>query len=650
MTLRAFLIVFLGLLGACSYQKSFDFPSQPAKALPEQEAELLGSVIEVDITPPPGLPKAGFSTWAQYGDGFRGKLKARVFYLRPRGQEPLVLVQSDLLAGSELLHAALSSRLAQITEIRPQNLIITATHTHAAPGNYYGNDFYNDHASNAAGLDLRWFDFLAQRIEQGIVKAREDLRPARIAQGQIALYGLTRNRSLVPYRNNGSVKPDKPSRYQAINPWLTLVRIDLAQDDGQFKPAGGFASFSVHGTAVGSDSAFYHADLWNALSQELSNRTQDYYRLGKAPVFGAFEATHGDIAPNVIPGRIGYPEAQRIGASIGLRAFELMRSLQPKLSSATQIHSALRELDVLAEPSIGSISLCAPAVGASLAGGAFEHRSPIIWRLPFIHPGQPRHLFTDTCQGAKHWLGGAWLQPWILPKAEFPHRLLLQNVQIGGSYWAFLPFEITTQSGLLIERSVRAQLAELGQKPSTLVVAGVTNGYTGYLTTPDEYALQYYEGGHTLYGPHSAPFLAAHSAQLARQLVERGNFADLPATRSFKLRLAEYWPSVGSAPKTRALVAQGTAQDKGESYFWVRFDDQEPGQMAFDRPLLSLEEKHSGRWQPLINHSDDQQTLALRWLGGTLYEARSYLPAGAAEQRLRIASRGGAADLLVKLP
>lgn len=653
MSLRTLFVLSFALLCACSYQKPFDFPSHKAQELPKQNAELLAAIAEVDITPPPGLPKAGFSTWAQYGDGFRGKLKARVFYLRSRGQQPLVIVQSDLLAGSELLHAALSSRLAQITEINPQNLVITATHTHAAPGNYYGSNFYNDHASNAAGLDLRWFDFLSRRIEQGIVQARDQLRPARIAQGQIAIYGLTRNRSLAPYHNNASVKPNKPSRYEAINPWLTLVRIDLQQEDGQFKPAGGFASFSVHGTAIGSSTAFYHADLWNALAKELAGRSQDYYRLDKTPVFGAFEATHGDIAPNVIPGRIGYPEAQRIGASIGLRAFELMRSLDTKLTGQIEISSALRELDVLANPQIGSISLCEPAVGASLAAGAFEHRSPVIWRLPFIHPGQPRTFFNEGCQGGKHWLGGAWLQPLILPKDEFPHRLLLQNVKIGDSYWVFLPFEITTQSGLLIEKTVRKQLAALGQNPKWLVVSGVANGYTGYLTTADEYALQYYEGGHTLYGPQSAPFLATHSAQIARQMFEHGSFAQLPKVRSFNLRLADYWPKQNSQSHPRQLLGQGQSTEHGEAFDWVRFSDQSLAQMDFDQPLLSLEVKQNGHWQPLIERQqrqdDSTQYLALRWLGGTRYEARSYLRSSV-PYRLRIAARAGQPELLMELP
>src|SRR3990167_3347207 len=220
----ALVALFTLLLTACqSPRLHYQFAKAAPQPLSQQAANLLGAVVEVDITPPPGLPKAGFSTWSEYGDGFRTRLKARVFYLRAKGGEPLVLVQTDLLAGSELLHAALSQRLAAVSEIAPQNLVLTANHTHAAPGQHFGSDFYNKHASNAAGFDQSWFNFLSRRIEGAILQARGQLRPAKLAVGQSEIWGQTRNRALEPYLNNTEVtdKDASPGRgFQAINPTL----------------------------------------------------------------------------------------------------------------------------------------------------------------------------------------------------------------------------------------------------------------------------------------------------------------------------------------------------------------------------------------------------------------------------------------------
>src|SRR5690606_28364345 len=59
------------------------------------------------------------------------------------------------------------------------------------------------------------------------------------------------------------------------------------------------------------------------------------------------------------------------------------------------------------------------------------------------------------------------------------------------------------------------------------VVAGLANGYMQYVTTPEEYERQRYEGGATLYGPASGPYLAEVMAALAQHLLGRSNEAAL---------------------------------------------------------------------------------------------------------------------------
>ena len=50
------------------------------------------------------------------------------------------------------------------------------------------------------------------------------------------------------------------------------------------------------------------------------------------------------------------------------------------------------------------------------------------------------------------------------------------------------------------------------------VVVGLANGYIMYVTTPEEYEFQHYEGASTLYGPATAPWLAQTFAMLARHM------------------------------------------------------------------------------------------------------------------------------------
>ena len=51
-----------------------------------------------------------------------------------------------------------------------------------------------------------------------------------------------------------------------------------------------------------------------------------------------------------------------------------------------------------------------------------------------------------------------------------------------------------------------------------MVVAGYANEYVSYLTTPEEYEAQHYEGGTTVYGPASGTFVASALGDLAGRL------------------------------------------------------------------------------------------------------------------------------------
>jgi neutral ceramidase len=52
-------------------------------------------------------------------------------------------------------------------------------------------------------------------------------------------------------------------------------------------------------------------------------------------------------------------------------------------------------------------------------------------------------------------------------------------------------------------RSVLKQTAKEQGKQIEVVLAGLSNMYTSYITTPEEYQIQRYEAASTLYGPHT---------------------------------------------------------------------------------------------------------------------------------------------------
>jgi neutral ceramidase len=594
----------LPIAATAARRARFRLSLPPPAAPPSPVDGLLAGAVDVDITPPPGLPKAGYSRNAHTGAGFRSRLRARVLHLRAASGS-VALVQCDLLGGSAVVQRLVARAVADVTDIPPAGVYLGATHTHGGPGQFLGTDFYNRFASNKPGFDAAWAQLLASRIAAGVVQAAAERRPAVLAWGEAEVWGLTRNRSLPSYVRNSQVADRRTERqrtYVSVNPRLHLLRVDARADDGGHEPLATMAVFSVHGTGVPMRSDVYNADLWAYVTDELGGRIERSH--GRRPVVGAVEGTHADVAPALHPGMAGHLEARRIGRGIGARAAELYASLDGDLTDRVDLACGLREVDLDRSRTVDDVTLPRrPAVGAALVAGAYENETPVIHRVPPFRPGVPRRR-TDRPQGGKRVLGGPF-QRLILPLGGFPRVVPVQVVRIGGVAVVGLPFELTVETGRRISAAVADQVGAHGV--DGVVVTSVTNEYAGYCTTPEEYGEQRYEGGHTLYGPRTQPFFTAHAARLAGETVRDGLVSDLVPDRSFDLQHRRYLPGTDGPAVDRAVDgpatfsdATGTTDPVWEQRWW----DVGPGRLDWHDPLVRVEmaDGEHGPWVPAVAH------------------------------------------------
>ncbi len=613
---------------------------------------LLAGAAEVDITPPPGMPKSGHSRNAQDGTGFRTRLRVRVLHLRA-GHTSLALVAGDMHSGSAVVHALVAGAVAARTDVRRAGLFLGATHTHAGPGQFHGSDFYNRWASNRPGLDPAYTAYLCDRISEAVVAAHDRRVPARLAFGSAEVWGFTRNRSLPAHVGNRTVADKRTGaqrRYAAINPWLHLLRVDR-DGPGQMGPLAALAFFSIHGTGISRHDPAYNADVWAYLTGEMERRIEA--RTGVRPVCGAVEGTHGDVTPAVRPGLLVYAEAERVGSGIGEVAAELHRRLEPELTGTVRLAAAYREVDLSAGPVIAGIHLPEPAVGAAKIAGATENATPFLDRIPPFRPGFPKPGGLARSPQGRKWILGGWrLQDRLAPAAAFPRILPLQTLAVGPAVLLGLPFEITVEAGRRLEAALTPAAGAIGA--GRVVVSSAANDYWDYLTTSEEYDRQCYEGASNLYGPRTLEFVSAAAADLAGRLSDHCMVDEGGSTRRFRGTVHRYLtePEAPGAGPARRLDPAVFVEAEGwnDAYWEMRWSGGGPGALAWDAPLVRVERMGTdgswsaagdrtgpvddGGWHVGVFHLGPDRT-GRREPGRHRYAARWYQPPLGAPDRYR---------------
>jgi len=103
-------------------------------------------------------------------------------------------------------------------------------------------------------------------------------------------------------------------------------------------------------------------------------------------------------------------------------------------------------------------------------------------------------------------------KPWT------PQIMPLQIIKIGTIALAAFPFEITTIAGMRLKKTLEGLL--LGKDYSEVILCPYSNAYNGYITTPEEYRVQEYEGGHTVFGEWSLGALQTEFEKLVVEMLK----------------------------------------------------------------------------------------------------------------------------------
>lgn len=160
---------------------------------------------------------------------------------------------------------------------------------------------------------------------------------------------------------------------------------------------------------------------------------------------------------------------------------------------------------------------------------------------------------------------------WTTPHLWQPQILPTQIITIGDAVILGVPGEITTMAGRRLRRDIQA-LGEANGRNVVVLPTGMANTYAQYFTTYEEYQVQRYEAGSTLYGPHSLAIIQQQYLTLYRSLFSNQSIASGPSppdqtAEQISLLLPVTSDSSGPSPFGSCLVQPNGIYHRGEELF-----------------------------------------------------------------------------------
>lgn len=560
-----------------------------------------------DITgPASGKMMMGYFNTKQKTAGVHLRLWSRAFVIADQASgKRIVLVTADLchltIAIKQQVIAGLKKKFGNI--YGDENVLLASTHTHTGPGGYSHYKFYNIASFGFSPDNLAQ---ISSGIVESIEQAHNNLEPATIKVANVVLEGASVNRSLPAYEANPA---EERAQYKTdTNKLMTVLRFDGVNGN----QIGMLNWFGVHATVVERDNLWISGDNKGYAAYKFERDMGRSYRNSKGFVAAFANAEAGDVSPNY---------AKDVDGDGDWDCPENTNMACLKDSGGRQLNSARKAYDEAKTPVRGAIDYrhtyvdmsrvkvgddythdgekktCYAAIGMSMLAGAPED-GPGVGQEgrtcgslgPVLGSILCRPTYDYECHGVKPIVvktGSKKPTPWT------PEILPLQIVRIGQLALAALPGEFTTMSGRRIRGTVQEELKPAGVEQ--VVLAAYSNAYAGYIATPQEYQLQFYEGASTHFGPWTQPAYQqemqkvasamATGAQLASSIKPRdltgeqldGLAARPPldnpgAGKKFGQVLADAKPAyrVGESVKVTFVgTSLNNYMDRGKPHAWV---------------------------------------------------------------------------------
>ncbi len=480
----------------------------------------------------------GWSMTFNVVKGVHSDLFSRAFYFEKNNRKA-VYVLVDLGSISLRIFKEVCRRIKENYPglgLSEQNIMLTATHTHSAPGGYSEYFLY---LITIPGFSFEVFETIVSGIVRSIVRASKNKEEAvsYYVSGEFPKeIPVAFNRRVKAYNRNPDVrKVSMKNSHLAIDRTMYLLRVDSVKG----KPLGLLAWFGVHATCVHNDKNLISSDN-KGLAAEGFEKAMN----ARNPEFVAgFPQTYpGDVSPNFKKHRLGDMERgvtpddfknAQINAQFHIElANELFRKAISYPLKMDGIKSLLWFVDmskISIDKTLGGGRTAYPAIGSEFFLGTKEGpgTSFFVNQLALLITALHGKLYDKPNHGNKkiiinslkrHFLNRPieelpipevdttikiirrCARENLIPKYSLtPYILPVQAFRLGELIVTGFPTELTTVSGMRIKK----YLKKFQSDEEKIIVNSYANAYAGYTTTPEEYSQQLYEGASTHFGPRT---------------------------------------------------------------------------------------------------------------------------------------------------
>ncbi|MCA9660868.1 MAG: neutral/alkaline ceramidase [Myxococcales bacterium] len=648
----------------------------------------VGAAIR-DVTGPSAeLVMMGYSMPEQKAEGISTRLWSRAFVVEhPCSGGRVVFVSADLGQVFQSVHLEVLRRLAAKfgpDRYTADNVALSATHTHSGLGGFSHYTMFN---LAVGGYDPDNFEAIVSGIVDSIVAADAGLDHAVIKIAEGPLYDANWNRSPQAYAGNPA--PERAAHEAEMsrdtNTRMTVLRFErTAEGELDGEPLGALAWFSSHATSVSNQNRLVSGDHKGLASYLLERHFGADYTAPQPFVAAFAQSDAGDVSPNEVV--LGDPKNTVVrpcdsdpdpecddlanaavhGSWQYERALELFEAADERLAGPAEGRLAFIDMEnVTVAPEFtgaGEETTCRAAIGFSIAAGAEDGVAVEFIDEGIVYGDLPKVTIVpedQACHAEKTILlpvGRMQPHPWS------PTILPAQVVRIGGLAVVPAPFEVTTISGRRIRETVVSRLAEAGV--TRAVIAGLSNGYSSYVSTREEYSAQHYEGAFTQFGPWTLAAWQQSYAGVAEalrdgapaastgtpldltdaQVIEvPGVVADSPCVLlDAKLCLGEKFGDVVAPPPASASAGD---------HVTVTFRGAHPrNDLRLGAGYMEVQRQDGGSWVVVARDWDPETRFRWRRTGGPLspmseVDLEWWIPASVTPGTYRIVYRGDARSL-----